>query len=67
MQDCSSYLEKANLMQKIWKKGALEVASEIFAQKFQWIYHLGKFALVKILEGTLVGRVHGVSGKCVGV
>ena len=29
-------------------------SSEIFGQKFQWIYHLGKFALVKILEETLI-------------
>ena len=47
-------LEKANLMQKICKRGLK--SSEIFGQKFQQIYHLGKFALglVKILEGTLV-------------
>ena len=51
MQDCSLYLGKANLMQKICKRGPQ--SNEIFGQKFQWIYHLGKFALVKILEGTL--------------
>ena len=44
MQDCSLYLGKANLMQKICEKGPQR--SEIFGQKFQWIYHLGKFAPV---------------------
>ena len=52
MQDRSLYLEKAKLMQNICKRGPQ--SSEIFGQKFQYIYHLGKFALVKILEGTLV-------------
>ena len=52
MQDCSLYLGKANIKQKICKRGPQ--SSEIFGQKFQRIYHLGKFALVKILEGTLV-------------
>ena len=52
MQDCSLYLGKANLMQKIRKRGSHN--SEIFGQKFQCIYHRGKFALVKILEGTLL-------------
>ena len=33
MQDCSLYLEKADLMQKICKKGSQ--SSEIFGQKFQ--------------------------------
>ena len=33
MQDCSLYLRKANLMQKISKRGPL--SSEIFGQKFQ--------------------------------
>ena len=51
MRDCCLYLGKANLMQKICKRGPQ--TSEIFEQKLQWIYHLGKFALVKILEGTL--------------
>ena len=51
MQDCSLYLGKANLMQKIRKRGPQ--SNEILGQKFQWIYHLGKVALVKILEGTL--------------
>ena len=46
------YLGKANLMQKICKRGPQ--SSEIFEQKFQGNYHLGKFALLKILEGTLV-------------
>ena len=65
MQDCtgSLYLGKAKLMQKIHKRGPQ--SSEIFGQKFQWIYHLGKFALVKILEGTLVyidyGIIHGTT------
>ena len=48
MQDCSLYLGKANLMQKNCKRGPQ--SSEIFGQKFQWVYHLGKVALVKILE-----------------
>ena len=54
MQDCSMYrcLGKANLMQKIYKRGPQ--SSEICGQKFQGNYHLGKFALVKILEETLV-------------
>ena len=52
MQDCRWYLGKGNLMQKICKRGPQ--SSEIFGQKFQCIYHLGKFALVKILEGTLL-------------
>ena len=55
MQDCSLYLGKANLMQKICKRGPQ--SSEVLGQKFQRIYHLGKFALglVNILvEGTLV-------------
>ena len=51
MQDCSLYLEKANLMQKICKRDPQ--SSEMLGQKFQWNYHLGKFALVQILEGTL--------------
>ena len=33
MQNCSLYLEKANLMQKIRKRGPR--SSEIFGQKFQ--------------------------------
>ena len=33
MQDCSLYLGKANLMQKICKRGPQ--SSEIFEQKFQ--------------------------------
>ena len=53
MQDCGLYLGKANLMQKVCKRGPQ--SSEIWGQKFQWINHLGKFALVKILEGTLLG------------
>ena len=32
MEDCSYYLGKANLMQKIWKRGPQ--SSEIFGQKF---------------------------------
>ena len=51
VQDCSLYLGKTNLMQKNCKRGPQN--SEILGQKFQRIYHLGKFALVKILEGTL--------------
>ena len=38
MQDCSMYLGKANLMQKICKRGPQ--SSEIFRQKFQWIYQV---------------------------
>ena len=34
-------------MQKICKRGPQ--SSEIFGQKFQWIYALGKFVLVNIL------------------
>ena len=49
------YLGKANSMQKFCKRGPQ--SSETFGQKFEWIYYLGKFALVKILEGTLVDRV----------
>ena len=56
MQDCSLYLGKANLMQKMCKRGPQ--SSEIFGQKFQWIYHLGKFTLVKILEGTLLMTIY---------
>ena len=52
MQGCSLYLGKASLMQEFCKKGPQN--SEIFGQEFQRIYHLGKFALVKILEGTLL-------------
>ena len=37
-------------MQKTCKRGPQ--SSEIIEQKF---HHLGKFALVKILEGTLLG------------
>ena len=33
MQDCSLYLGKANLVQKIWKRSPQ--SSEIFGQKFQ--------------------------------
>ena len=49
---CSLYLGKANLTQKVCKNGLQ--SNEIFGQKFHGIYQLGKFALVKILEGTLV-------------
>ena len=38
-------------MQKNCKRGPQ--SSEIFGQKFQLIYALGKFVLVNILEGTL--------------
>ena len=51
IQVCSLYLGKANLQQKICKRGPQ--SSKIFGQKFQWIYHLGKFALVKTPEETL--------------
>ena len=44
-------------MQKISKRGLQ--SSETFGQKFQCIFHLGKFALVKILEGTLVNTIKG--------
>ena len=55
MQDCSLYLWKAKLLQKICKRGPQgPQSSEMLGQKFQWIFHLGKFALVKILEGTLL-------------
>ena len=39
-------------MQKICKRGPQ--SGEIFGQKFQEIYHLGKFALVRILERKLL-------------
>ena len=51
MQDYGLYLEKAYLLQKICKRDPQ--SSEILGQKFQWIYHLGKIAQVRILEGTL--------------
>ena len=51
MQDYSLYLGKANLMKKVCRRGPQ--SSKIVGKKFQRDYHLGKFALVKILEGTL--------------
>ena len=59
MQDCSLYLVKTNSMQKVCKKSPQ--SSKILGLKFQRIYHLGKFALVRILEGTLPLSIYVVS------